>query len=177
MAAQDRYGTFGPRLRGKGPLGTAAAEGYGGLEMRVIRRVDHPAASTTVRELMGKSTVRAELRQSLVDAAARMRVHRTSVLAVLDDQAIVGVITERDFMRAIADGRDPAATQVSEYMTHDPRTIEAGKLAAEAAAIMIKHHVRHIPVTEGGRVIGFLSARDLLALTPWPLNLPIGENW
>jgi CBS domain-containing protein len=51
---------------------------------------------------MGKSTVRAELRQSLVDAAARMRVHRTSVLAVLDGQAIVGVITERDFMRAMA---------------------------------------------------------------------------
>jgi CBS domain. len=43
--------------------------------------------------------------------------------------------------------------------------------------MMIKHHVRHIPVTEEGRVIGFLSARDLLALTPWPLNLPIGESW
>jgi len=126
---------------------------------------------------MGKSTVSADPRQTLVDAAAQMRAHRTSVLAVLDGQAIVGVITERDFMRAIADGRDPASTHVSDYMTHDPKTIEAGKRAAEAAAIMIKHHVRHIPVTEGGRVIGFLSARDLLALTPWPLNLPIGESW
>ena len=145
--------------------------------MRIVRRVAHPATSTTARELMGKSTVSADPRQSLVDAAALMRTHRTSVLAVLDGQAIVGVITERDFMRAIADGRDPASTHVSEYMTHDPKTIEAGKRAAEAAAIMIKHHVRHIPVTEEGRVIGFLSARDLLALTPWPLNLPIGESW
>jgi CBS domain-containing protein len=145
--------------------------------MKVVRRVDHPAASTTVRELMGRSTVVADPRQSLVNAAAEMRSHRTSVLAVLDGQAIVGVITERDFMRAIADGRDPAATHVSEYMTHDPRTIEAGKRAAEAAALMITHHVRHIPVTEGGRLIGFLSARDLLTLTPWPLNLPIGESW
>jgi CBS domain-containing protein len=145
--------------------------------MKVVRRVDRPAASTTVRELMGRSTVVADPRQSLVNAAAEMRSHRTSVLAVLDGQAIVGVITERDFMRAIADGRDPAATHVSEYMTHDPRTIEAGKRAAEAATLMITHHVRHIPVTEGGRLIGFLSARDLLALTPWPLNLPIGESW
>ncbi len=145
--------------------------------MRVVRRVAHPATSTTVRELMGKSTESADAQQTLVDAAAQMRAHRTSVLAVLDGQAIVGVITERDFMRAIADGRDPASTHVSDYMTHDPKTIEAGKRAAEAAAIMIKHHVRHIPVTEGGRVIGFLSARDLLALTPWPLNLPIGESW
>lgn len=145
--------------------------------MRIVRRVAHPASSTTVRELMGKSTVCADPRQTLVDAAAQMRTHRTSVLAVLDGQAIVGVITERDFMRAIADGREPASTHVSEYMTHDPRTIEADKRAAEAAAIMIKHHVRHVPVTDGGRVIGFLSARDLLALTPWPLNLPIGESW
>ena len=80
-------------------------------------------------------------------------------------------------MRAIADGRDPAATHVSQYMTHSPRTIEADKLAAEAAAMMVKHRVRHIPVTDDGRLIGFLSARDLLALTPWPLNLPIGESW
>ena len=145
--------------------------------MKVVRRVEHPAASTTVRELMGKSAVCTDPRQPLVEAAAQMRTRRTSVLAVLDGQAIVGVITERDFMRAIADGRDPASTHVSEYMTPDPRTIEAGKRAAEAAAMMIKHHVRHIPVTEGGRVIGFLSARGLLALTPWPLNLPIGENW
>jgi CBS domain-containing protein len=145
--------------------------------MKVVRRVQDPAASTTVRELMGKSTVYTAPRQSLVDSAAQMRANRTSVLAVLDGQAIVGVITERDFMRAIADGRDPASTHVSEYMTPDPQTIEAGRRAAEAAAMMIKHHVRHIPVTEGGRVIGFLSARDLLALTPWPLNLPIGESW
>jgi CBS domain-containing protein len=145
--------------------------------MRIVRRVDHPATSTTVRELMSKSTVCSDPRRSLVDAASQMRANRTSALAVLDGDAIVGIVTERDFMRAIADGREPAATHISEYMTHSPLTIEAGRMAAEAAAMMIKHHVRHIPVTDGGRLIGFLSARDLLALTPWPLNLPIGESW
>jgi CBS domain-containing protein len=145
--------------------------------MKVVRRVDHPATSTTVHELMAKSKVCGDAGQSLVDAAAQMRANRTSALAVLDGEAIVGIITERDFMRAIADGRDPAATHVSEYMTQSPRTIEADKLAAEAAAMMVKHHVRHIPVTDDGRLIGFLSARDLLTLTPWPLNLPIGESW
>jgi CBS domain-containing protein len=145
--------------------------------MKVVRRVDHPATSTTVRELIAKSKVCGDSGQSLVDAAAQMRAHRTSALALVDGEAIVGIITERDFMRAIADGRDPAATQVIEYMTTSPRTIEADEPAAEAAAMMVKHHVRHIPVTDGGRLIGFLSARDLLALTPWPLNLPIGESW
>jgi CBS domain-containing protein len=145
--------------------------------VKVVRRVDHPATTTTVLELMAKSVVSGDPRQSLVDAATLMRTHRISALAVLDGDTIVGIITERDLLRAIADGRDPAATHVSQYMTHSPRTIEADKLAAEAAAMMVKHHVRHIPVTDGGRLIGFLSARDLLALTPWPLNLPIGESW
>ena len=119
----------------------------------------------------------ADPRQSLVDAAAEMRAHRTSALAVLDGDAIVGIVTERDLMRAIADGRDPGATHVSQYMTHDPMTIDACKPAVEAAAMMVKHRVRHFPVTDEGRLIGFLSARDLLALTPWPLDLPIGESW
>ncbi|HEY8864487.1 MAG TPA: CBS domain-containing protein [Candidatus Dormibacteraeota bacterium] len=62
-------------------------------------------------------------------------------------------------------------------MTSAPRTIESAEPAAKAAEIMVKHRVRHLPVTDKGRLIGFLSARDLLALTPWPRNLPIGESW
>ena len=145
--------------------------------MRVVRRVDHPSTTTTVYELMAKSVVSGDPRQSLFDAAAVMRTNRISALAVLDGEAIVGILTERDLLRAIADGRDPQATHISQYMTHSPRTIEADRLAAEAAEIMIKHRVRHLPVTDKGRLIGFLSARDLLVLKPWPLILPIGESW
>jgi CBS domain-containing protein len=145
--------------------------------MRVTRRVAHPATKTTVRELMAKSIVSGAPRQSLTDAAAQMRANRVSALAVLDAKTIVGIITERDLMRAIADGRVPEATHISQYMTESPRTIEAAELAAKAAEIMVKHRVRHLPVTDKGRLVGFLSARDLLALTPWPRNLPIGESW
>jgi CBS domain-containing protein len=145
--------------------------------MKVTRRVAHPAAKTTVRELMAKLIVSGDPRQSLVEAAALMRAHRISALAVLDAEAIVGILTERDLLRAIADGREPASTHISQYMTPSPRTIEAAEPAAKAAATMVKHRVRHLPVTDKGRLIGFLSARDLLALTPRPRNLPIGESW
>jgi CBS domain-containing protein len=144
--------------------------------MRVIRRVGGNG-TTTVRDLMAKSIVSGDPRQTLVEAAAKMRASRTSALAVLDGETIAGIITERDLLRAIADRRDPATTHVSQYMTHSPKTVEAGELAAYAAAIMVKHRVRHLPVTDDGRLIGFLSARDLLALKPWPRNLPIGEHW
>ena len=141
-----------------------------------VRRVVHAANSTLVRDLMSRSVVRGDPRNSLVEAAAEMRTHRIGALAVVDEGAIVGIITERDLLRAIADRRDPGQTHVSQYMTHSPRTIEASEPAATAAAVMVKHRVRHLPVTEKGRLVGFLSARDLLALKPWP-ELPIGEAW
>ncbi len=145
--------------------------------MKVVRRVVHPSDSTAVRDLMSRSIVRGDPRQSLVDAASEMRAHRISALPVLDNGGIVGIITERDLLRAIADGRDPGQTHVSQYMTHSPRTVEASMLATEAAAVMIRHRVRHLPVTDKGRLVGFLSARDLLSLAPWPKELPIGEPW
>jgi CBS domain-containing protein len=142
-----------------------------------MRKVADPATKTAVRELMTTSIVCGDPRQSLTAAAAHMRANRISALAVLDGKEIVGIITERDLLHAIADGRNPEATHISQYMSHSPRTIEAGAPAAKAADIMIKHRVRHLPVTDKGRLIGFLSARDLLALKPWPRKLPIGESW
>jgi CBS domain-containing protein len=145
--------------------------------MRLVRNVSHPATTTMVRELMAKSIVSGDPRHTLVEAAADMRANRISALAVLGGDAIIGILTERDLLRAIADGRNPETTHVSQYMTHSPRTIEAGEPAARAAEMMIRHRVRHLPVTDKGRLVGFLSARDLLALKPWPRKLPIGESW
>lgn len=153
------------------------ASGLDGHKMRLVRHVIHPAMTSTVGDLMSHSIVSGDPRRSLVEAAAVMRSHRISALSVLDDGAIVGIITERDLLRAIADGRDPAVTHVSQYMTHSPRTIEASEMATTAAATMIKHRVRHLPVTDKGRLVGFLSARDLLSLRPFPRQLPIGEPW
>jgi CBS domain-containing protein len=126
---------------------------------------------------MSHSVVAGDPRQTLVEAAHEMRAHRVSALAVLEDGQIVGIITEHDLLRAIADGRGPRSTHVSEYMTHSPITVEAGELAARAASTMVKRRVRHLPVTDGGALAGFISARDLLLLEPWPGKFPIGEAW
>ena len=75
--------------------------------MKVVRRVANQAMKTTVRDLMAKSIISGDPRQSLVAAAAQMRAHRISALVVLDGEAIVGILTERNLLRAIADGRTP----------------------------------------------------------------------
>jgi CBS domain-containing protein len=144
--------------------------------MRLVHTAVHRAATKTVRDLMSRSVVAGDPRQTLVEAAEEMRAHRISALAVLDGNRITGIITERDFLRAIADGRRPNTTHVAQYMTPSPLTIEAGEPAVRAAEIMVNRGVRHLPVTEAGRLVGFLSARDLLSLKPWPKS-PIGESW
>lgn len=131
----------------------------------------------TVGDLMARSMVTVDPRESLTGAAAQMRASRVGSLVVLAGGEITGIITERDLMRAIADGREPGATHVSQYMTQSPRTVEAKRQAAYAAALMVRHGVRHLPVTDGAQLVGFLSARDLLALEPWPSQLPVVEPW
>lgn len=146
--------------------------------MRVTRRAQDTTGASKVRDLMSHSVVAGDARQTLVEAAAEMRAHRVSALAVLDAAgAITGIITERDLMRAIADGRTPGTVHVSQYMTHSPRTVEASDAGAHAAAVMIRHRIRHLPVTDHGKLVGFLSARDLLAMQPWPRELPAREAW
>lgn len=146
------------------------------MAMRVIRRTGR-WEHTLVKDLMTRDVVAADPRLSLVDAATRMRAERVSALTILDDGAIVGILTERDLMRAIADGRDPAEAHVSQYMSSEPHTIEAGADAGRAASMMAVHRVRHLPVTAGGRLVGVLSARDLLAVHSRASRLPIGEHW
>ncbi|HKF77654.1 MAG TPA: CBS domain-containing protein [Candidatus Dormibacteraeota bacterium] len=100
----------------------------------------------------------------LPQAAARMRAGGTSVAAVLDEGRLLGVVTERDLVRALADDAIRTAT-VADYMTAEPCTIGPEADARDAAALMVSRQVRHLPVVEGDAVLGFVSARDLLDLS------------
>jgi CBS domain-containing protein len=100
----------------------------------------------------------------LTDVAQRMRHDRVGAVAVMATGRLVGIITERDLMRAVADGVDPERAVASERMTPDPRTIDHDDLATRAAQRMIELGVRHLPVVDHGAVVGVISARDLLHL-------------
>jgi CBS domain-containing protein len=115
---------------------------------------------------------------SLTDVANQMRSSRVSAVAVMEDIRLVGIITERDLVRAVAEGLDPRTTVVSDSMTRSPHTIAAAEPASTAAERMIELGVRHLPVMKDDRVVGMVSARDLLHLgRPLPLELLSYEPW
>jgi CBS domain-containing protein len=72
----------------------------------------------------------------------------------LAEERMVGNVSERDLLRAMADGVDPRATPVSAHMTSHPFTISPDAEATEAAQRMVQWWVRHLPVVHEGHVIG-----------------------
>ncbi len=100
------------------------------------------------------------------DAARRMVESDVGAAMVVDEGGdLVGVITERDLMRCVSDGTDPA-TPVSDRMTSHVLTAAPETTIPEAMALMVDGRFRHLPVVNGdGHVVGVISMRDLMAYT------------
>lgn len=105
--------------------------------------------------------------ESLADAAARMRDHGVGSLAVMDGDDLVGILTERDLLWAMADGAAPNVTRVSTYMSAPVAVTSPDADVASAVRLMIELDVRHLPVVAEGQLTGMISARDLLVVGAW----------
>src|SRR5207302_978085 len=85
------------------------------------------------------------------------------VLAMAGSQ-LVGIFTERDTVRSLSHSYDAPAHSVSSWMTPEPMTVTPESSTDEALKTMLDHNFRHLPVMEGGEVVGIVSIRDLAAL-------------
>ena len=96
------------------------------------------------------------------DAAHAMFSGGAGSALVLEGSRLVGIFTERDIMRALADQADAGrSSRVAQWMTADPATIEPGATVGQALDRMLTGHFRHLPVVEEGAVVGVVSMRDL----------------
>jgi CBS domain-containing protein len=100
--------------------------------------------------------------ESLRGAAESMMRHHAGSTLVLDDGELVGILTERDILRAVATRADLDGTGVGALMTTDVVLVGADWEVYEATAEMAARHIRHLVVTNGGGALGVLSVRDVL---------------
>jgi CBS domain-containing protein len=117
-----------------------------------------------IRTIFKAEVIDAYPQETLAEAARRMRENEVSSLAVVQDDQLLGILTERDLVQALSDGADPHRTQVIDYMTLEPFTTSPEESSGEVAMQMLEHGVRHVPVVVDGKVVGMVSARDLLML-------------
>ena len=115
-------------------------------------------------DVMATSVMSVSPDTTVADAARRMIERDTGVSVVLEDGELVGVISERDMLRIVAEARE-GDTPVGERMTRHVLTGTPSTTLPEALAIMVQGHFRHLPVVDGGRVVGIVSMRDLMAWT------------
>jgi signal-transduction protein with cAMP-binding, CBS, and nucleotidyltransferase domain len=115
----------------------------------------------TARGRMSRDLLSAPADLSLTEAAAQMCDKDVGAMLVLDDERLIGILTERDVLRAVGQGAGDDA-RVGDWMTSNPDTIEPDETTEHAAVLMIHGGFRHLPVVEGDRVVGMLSIRDLM---------------
>jgi CBS domain-containing protein len=121
---------------------------------------------------MTKATVTDAADDSLAEAAARMWGAQTGSLLVMEGDSLLGIVTERDLLRAVANGQDPKVITLKDVMRTDVITCGPQTSLKEAARIMATKWIRHLPVVEGTRVVGILSQRDLTGVLAEALHEP-----
>lgn len=83
-------------------------------------------------------------------------------LAVYKDGVMIGIFTERDVVRAAAEGGAAISEAVERWMTPDPDTVDVEVEVDDAAAWMLAVGYRHLPITENGELVGIASMKDVL---------------
>ena len=121
-------------------------------------------ATLTVREVMQAGPVVVPATCPVHDVMEQMNRLRIGAVVVVDEGGeLAGIFTERDVMRRVAGAAAGwAGAPVAEWMTPDPFTVAPGVGWDAAVGLMNRHRVRHLPVVDGGRVLGIVSTRLLM---------------
>ncbi len=114
-----------------------------------------------VRDIMTQATATESPQDSLRSAAERMWRQQTGSLIIAEGDELIGIITERDLLRAVALGADPDKTTVDDAMTTQVFTVPPDMQLQDAAREMAARWIRHLPVVGSGKILGIVSMRDV----------------
>ena len=116
---------------------------------------------TAIREVMTERLVTVEPATSVAAAVTVMGMERVGALLVMEGASLEGIFTERDLVRALSYDIGAASQSVAQWMTREPVTVGPETSVERALELMLAGNFRHLPVTQGDRVVGMVSIRDL----------------
>jgi CBS domain-containing protein len=119
----------------------------------------------TLAEVMRTDFITVAPEDTLGETAQKLVDAKTGAAVVSDFGRLIGIISERDLLKAMAGRVHTSDARVREWMTEDPIVASPDLEVEEAAQIMLDNNFRHLPVVEGDRVVGVASLRRLVGAT------------
>jgi CBS domain-containing protein len=120
---------------------------------------------STLAEIVKPNFIEVAPEDTLGEVAERMTAKNVGAVVVKDFGRLIGILTERDLLKAMAARVHTSEARVRQWMTPDPITAPTDMPLDEAAQIMIDHGFRHLPVVDEGQVVGVVSLRRVVAQT------------
>jgi CBS domain-containing protein len=117
----------------------------------------------TLAEIVRPSFIEVAPEDTLGEVAERMTAKNVGAVVVKDFGRLIGILTERDLLKAMAARVHTSEARVRQWMTEDPITATPEMALEEAAQIMLDNGFRHLPVVEDGQVVGIVSLRRVVA--------------
>src|SRR3989442_1006204 len=115
-----------------------------------------------LKDIMRSDVIDVEAAATLQAAAQAMKEGKISSVLVTDEGYLIGILTERDIVKAVAEGIDTEISHVRDYMTDKPIAVHPAMTVEEGVKIMLEHGFRHLPIVDGERELkGVVSIRDL----------------
>jgi CBS domain-containing protein len=118
-----------------------------------------------VSEMMSVNLVTCAPSATVADACRRMCNANVGSVLVCEDTELQGILTERDVLRLVADGREPEREVVADHMSRTIFGVPPDAPASDVAALMNERRVRHLPVLDGGTPVGIVSLRDFFVMS------------
>ena len=120
----------------------------------------------TLADVMRAEVIEVAPEDTLGEVAERMSEVNVGAVIVKDYGRLIGILTERDMLKAMAARVHTSEARVRQWMTEDPLTASAEMGVEEAAQVMLEHNFRHLPVLDdAGAVVGLVSLRRVVAAT------------
>jgi CBS domain-containing protein len=119
----------------------------------------------TLADIVKPNFIEVAPEDTLGEVADRMTAKNVGAVVVKDFGRLIGILTERDMLKAMAARVHTSDARVREWMTPDPVTATTDTSLDAAAATMIGNGFRHLPVVDDGQVIGVVSLRRVVAET------------